>query len=797
MSFLGIYVFVGIDSESTGMTACEEQYYEECNLADLWVQGSGFSLDSLTYVKSVPGMKQAERRLQVDGKAIVRDKTSGEEEVSMQMNFVESNEISKLYLLEGEPYKAGRGGVYLDYFFSEKRGYKVGDTITLKLESTRFDVKVAGIFHNPEYVYYLEDVAAMMPDYGAYGFCFLDESEYPFEEIIYNQIIVDAEKIDNTAQVSDTEKEIQSQLAAQIKDVLDDQSIVVTGKDDQLSYQTYRSEMAQHKSMAFAFPIVFVLISLLGIITTMTRLMAKQRVQIGTMKALGFSTADVVMHYISYGFVLSLAGCVLGAVVGYYTLPDFIISMFVGSYILPYMHKGLSLMSLSMIAMMVSVSTLITFVACRKECALIPAQALRPAAPKVMKTSFVERSRVWKLLSFSTQWNLRDIIRNKMRTLMGIVGVVGCSMLLFSAFGCLDSIDHITTWMYGELNTAKNRIVLAEDIDYGTASDYAKQYGGQMIQSVAISLSPDEGVSSGISAGSASMGTSASTGSSASMGTSASTGSSASMGGGVISKTGTLTVLDRGNFMHYEDADMEHITLDKNEIAMTYKMAESLGVKEGSLVCWHVLGDDKIHKFRVGQIYRNPSVQGITMYREPYEKLNYKFVPTEILTNMTVPSSLADKDEIIGVQNTNAMMDSLKSMMEMMYTMAGILIAAAIILGVVVLYNLGVLSMVEKRREMATLKVLGYATSGVRAILAQQNTWITLIGIVLGFPAGFGILGVLFNDMPESMDYSIVVYPKTYLYTFVLTFLISWAVNRVMSREVKFIDMVEALKGQE
>jgi len=263
------------------------------------------------------------------------------------------------------------------------------------------------------------------------------------------------------------------------------------------------------------------------------------------------------------------------------------------------------------------------------------------------------------------------------------------------------------------------------------------------------------------------------------------------------SKTGTLTVVDAGNYYHFQDEFRRHIVLSKGDIAITYKMAESLGVGVGDFITFNIMGEDEHHKLRVSQIYRDPSTQGLAMPREVFERLDCKFVPTEILTNMTVPSSLADKEEIVGVQNTAEMMKSMDAMMEMMYSMAAILITAAVVLGIVVLYNLGTLSMVEKRREMATLKVLGFSAKGVRGILAWQNTVITVIGILLGFPAGLALLKMLYGDMPESMDYFEVVYMKSYVITFIGTFLISWAVNMWLSKEVKTIDMVEALKGIE
>ncbi len=755
MSFLGIFVFVGINSEVTGLKACEERYYQECDLGDIWVRGRSFSSDDVADIKTVNGIKNVSRRLEAKGKARLRSEELGDDP-DLTLLFVEDNEISRIKICEGNAYSSGCMGVWLDRTFAKKRGLKTGDTITIKLENKEFTEQIEGLFYHPEYVYYVENMAAMMPAYGRYGVAVLDISEYPLSDPEFNTAVIDADDIDNLGDMTDEEKILSRRIGERIKKTLDDDQLVVTDKSELLSYSTFSSELQQHRSMSFAFPIVFVLISLLGIITTMSRLLSRQRVQIGTLKALGFSTRRIMIHYLSYGFVLSLAGSILGAAAGYRTLPDYIIGMFTETYILPYMERGFSFLSFVMIVLEVAVTTLITWYACRRECSLIPAQALRPASPKVTGRSFLEKSPLWDKLDFSVRWNLRDIARNRLRSLMGAAGAAGCAMLIFSALGCMDSLTFITGWMYGEINTAGTKILMEEDVPYGVTRDYAKKYAGQMIQNSSIVLASESAV-----------------------------------------KTGTLTVLDEGNLMHFQDEKRRHIVLSKNETALSYRMAQMLGVKEGDFITWNLQGEDDRYRVRVGRIYRNPSAQGITMYREAFEAMDCKFRPTEILTNMSVDSDLKDEKDITDVQSMDEMMASMDEMMEMMYSMAAILITAAVVLAVVVLYNLGVLSLLEKRREIATLKVLGFGTKTIRGILQQQNVWVTFAGTFFGYFAGFGILGVMFSDMPEGMDYCIVVYPGSYVLTFAGTLLLSVMVNHILSSDVKNIEMATALKGQE
>ncbi len=752
MSFLGLFVYVGLNSEVAGFTAAEDAFYTKNNLADIWVEGKNFTSEDVEKISRLDSILRAERRISVKGKAVLPDR-----DADMYLNFVEENEISKVSAVTGEDYAEGEGGVWLDYVFAEKNGFKCGDTIELKYEGAAFTETVKGTIRNPEYVYYLQDTAAMMPDYGHYGMAFMSSEEYPDpDRAFFNQLLIDSENIDNVNALSEEEKAEKTRLEQSIKDALDSDTLAVLDKDDQLSYQTFRAEMDQHRGMSFMFPVVFMLIAVLGIITTMTRLTKRQRTQIGTLKALGFSKRIITLHYVSYGFVLSLAGSILGSVAGYKCIVKLVLDMMSSTYLLPDPHGQVSLSSLVVIAASVATASFVSFLSCRRELSPRPAETLRPETPKMLKPSILETGRLWNSLGFPTQWNLRDIRRNKARTGMGVIGVAGCTMLMLAAFGCLDSIEFITDWMYGQLNTASFQIIMKENTSPEDVYDYSRRFKGQMLEIT-----------------------------------------QADFVAGDIKKTGNVTVLEHGSLMHFQGDSFEHEALTENGVAMSAKMARSLGIGKGDFVLWHLTGDDKWQKDRIVEIYANPGTQGITMYRDVYEAHEYKFRPLMILTNVDPVSDLADDDKVTGVQDTKEMMRSMDQMKQMMYTMMGIFISAAVVLGVVVLYNQGILSFVEKMREMATLKVLGFTTSNIRWILQLQNIWITVAGIIFGIPLGKLLLLGIMADMPEAMDYRAIIFTPSYLCSVAGTFALSVTVSAFLSRGIKNIDMVEALKGIE
>ncbi|MFT3985447.1 MAG: FtsX-like permease family protein [Lachnospiraceae bacterium] len=740
MSFVGMWIFVGLDSESYGAAQAVNAYYQEYNLADLWVQGADFSNEDLNKVLSVKGVQNAERRFLLNGTAEL------EGNPYLHIGFLNSNSISKLVLTKGEAYKEGKDGIWITGDFAKAKHLKIGDTLSVKIKGLKTESIIRGFIESPEYVYYISDTDMMYPDYTKYGLVFLADTQYPDQtHPVYNQILIDAE---DTIDLQVMKEEVEA--------LLDRDDVVVTDRKQNTSYQTFDSEISQHKAMGVMFSTVFLLIALLGIVTTMARVTSNQRTQIGTMKALGFSKWVITRHYVSYGLVISLLGSLLGAWVGYYTFPELILSMFEGVYKVPDLRGAFSGSSALAIVVAVVISTFVSFLACRKELADPPAVTLKPAAPKKIRHSALEKSRFWLMLNFSTQWNLRDVFRNKVRSIMGIVGVTGCTMLMLCAFGCRDAVKGMVDKMYGEILTGENKIMLSSEAGYAAAFDYARQYGGQMVEESAVEFLSDS-----------------------------------------ARKNGMVTIVDNGNYIHFQDETLSNVPLTPNGIALTRKMAQNLNVRQGDFIKWHIIGDDEWQYTRISQIYRDPSIQGIAMTRDTFESLEYTFVPTSVWTNKTVPQSLSDEDEVQAVLNVAEMKSSFQENMEVMNVMIGMMVTGAVILGLVVLYNLGVLSFVEKMREIATLKVLGFKSIKIRGILQTQNIWLTVLGILAGIPIGYGLLLAICSTMSETMDLIPVVSGSSYFYSIGGTFLVSIGVNLMLSGKVKTIDMVDALKGTE
>lgn len=744
MAFLGLFVFGGIDAESNGIGISVDRYYKNTTLADYWIMGESFSSDEVIKLEALPQVESVDRKLVLEGKAKMNQDT----ELDMELNFLESVQSSCPYLIEGELFSTDKKGIWVEELFAKAWNLQKGDYINLKYEGTEFQTQIQGIIIHPEYIFYTLTSDSMMPTYGKYGYAFLSADEFPVpDSLTFNRLVI---KMKDDVDLSVIEaKEL-------FKETLNREDVVILDKMQNTGIETIASEKEQHETMGIMFSVVFLLIAVMGIVTTMTRMTTNQRIQIGTLKALGFSKAKITWHYVSYGMVIGAAGSILGAVTGCLYLPLLFLPSMSAYYIIPEWIMQTSWKTYAAVLLAVFISALVSFLSCRKELKDMPAITLKPASPGKMKHSMLEKSKYWLSMGFSTQWNIRDILRNKARSIMGVVGVAGCTMLIFCAFGMKDSCAEMIVWQYGQLITGQQKVIFGADTGATQKREYAQQYSGQLVEEGTCEFKAEGKI-----------------------------------------KTGAITILDRGNYMHYQDKTGEEISIPKNGIALSVKMAKTLGVKQGDMLEWHIVGEKKWEKCRVSVLYRTPTGQGITMSKEMFEDLSYDFEPTCFYTNMSIPEYVKERDEIEGVISIGQLKTDLDESMGMVILMVVILVIAAVVLGVIVLYNMGVLSFMEKTREIATLKVLGFDAQRIRKLLQQQNKWITFIGIIFGLILGYLMLDAMMQTMSEDNDIPTVVYFMTYIYSCIGTWIVSTGVNRMLSGKIRTICMVDALKGVE
>ena len=485
----------------------------------------------------------------------------------------------------------------------------------------------------------------------------------------------------------------------------------------------------------------------------MHRLTAQEKTQIGTLKALGFKDKRITVHYTSYALMIGVSGSIIGAGIGY-GLAYFIFnpSGSMGTYFdMPewtiYMPWFCILILIGIIALL----TLIGFLSVRSMLKGTAADSLRPYTPKKMKKIALEKTKLWNKLSFGTKWNMRDIVRHKSRTLMSLIGILGCTIIILGSLGMSDTMDAFISDYYNGAMNYSSKIFLSETASEEDKMKVVNDNEGDYSMSLAVEIE-DKAVSLD-----------------------------------VYSVTN-----DRVRFPGEKKG---YVDINVNGAFVCERIAEEYNVKKGDVLKVRPYGKDVAYELKISGIMRSVS-ENIVVSKEYAESLGIKVSPDAVYTSVK-KEEVTLSPAIKNVQSSKEIMESFDTFMSIMNEMIIILVAAAAVLGTVVLYNLGVMSYTERYREMATLKVVGFKDKKIGGLLIGQNLWVTVVGVVLGLPAGLGVLNLLVTKLASEYELRPVISVWSYLIAVAVNMTISLLVSLMVAKKNKKIDMVEALKFAE
>lgn len=768
MVLIGVMVYVGIKAYMDGMTSAADNFYKNNNIQDLNVMGN-LSDKDLDKIKSLDNVKDAEKKLVVN--AIDKD----DKDKTYLLSFIDSNNISKFHIMDGEKFDVNKKGAWVDNFYAEKNNLKVGDTIKIKYDTFSLEEKILGLINVPDHIYDVKDESEFVPNRENFGFVYLSVNEIPesyikdlvmkkmkitdekifdkyvtnfnYKEYIpYNYIMVDVNKKKNVTSVKEDIEDKVSNAKAIVK------------IEDTLSYQRYQGEIDEGASYVGIFSGLFLFIAMLSVITTMTRVVKKQKLQIGTMKALGIKNSKIVMHYIGYGFFVSLAAAIVGIILGKYFIGTFFLNMEMDYFEVPNGIPVVKPLSYLVALLVVMVVSFITYLTCRKELFKKPAEALRNEVPNVKVSSLnLSTKGIFKKLNFSSKWNYRDILRNKFRTVTAVVGIVGCCMLIVCAFGMLNSMNHFIKLQFEDLYNFNYKLSLKENIKDDELKVLTDKYGDNTSETLTIETKIDK-----------------------------------------EREANTIFVTNAGNLVRFQNENGEFIKVNKNNgVYVTRKLADQKNLKVGDTIKWHIYGVNKYYESKIVGLTKDPQVQNLTMTKEYLESLDIDYKPDSLYTNTDL-KSIKDIKNVSLVQDINELKNSLESMLSMMKSMIMLIIVFAIGLGAIIIYNMGILSYSEKQYQFATLKVLGFSDKKIRKIFVQQNNWITVLSIIIGLPTGYYMTSWIFKSViADNYDFSAYINLSTYLIAIIGTILVSIIVSRMLSKKVNKIDMVSSLKANE
>lgn len=727
ISFLGIFIFCGLTSIGLGMEYNANKFYNETKIADASIKGYDFNETQTNEILNSKHIDDLNFKMVVDS-------TYGEKS-TLRLNFINKNSISKIYICEGEDFSIDKDGIWLDYYFAKENKISIGDIISYNLDDSIMKTEVRAFIMHSDYLYGIQDENQMLPNHKTFGYGFLSSKSSNLAQIQYNEIIL---------KTNTDSKEL---LTQELNAILKDTPFILQMKNEFLSYSMFKNEILQMKAVGTIFPIVFLIISALSTLTTMSRITTNQRMQIGTLKALGFSNKKIVFHYISYGLFLSLSSSILGLILGPLLLPNKVFEFQQSFYSMPYWTSKTNIYMYFIVAVTVLINIFSCYVACHSQLEPIVSNILRPKPIKIGKHTLIEKSKLWKKSSFNIQWNIRDINRNKIRSFINILGISGCMMLIICALGMSDTTQNLTSMMYGKLHKYNTKVTLLES-KHSPNKDYDYIYEG------AIEYKNKNKI-----------------------------------------ENTSITIAENSRYLVLQDVSQNIINFPDKNICISRKLASNLNLNQGDTFTWKPYGDEKWIESKISNIIISPMGQGIYISSGYFKSLGYKFKPTSFLT--TENYNIFDSSMYKSIQSKQSLIDSINSMLVMLNSIAGIMILGAVILGFVVLYNLGSMSYNEKSRELSTLKVIGFQYRKLSFLLFEQNIWLTIIGVLIGLPCGYILLLKMMNYMGESIDMIPYVKISSYLICVLGIIILSISINFLLNKKIKKIDMVSALKSVE
>ncbi len=737
MVMLGVGVFVGFNMEWVSIEHNMFSFFENSRFADYrLVDEKGYTEEDLKKIAEIDGVDSAARFLTVNVDV------KGKEGDSVALAVTTNPEVSLFVTISGDEYDENSAdGVWLSDRYAGENDIKLGDEVAFAYRNVEIKGTVKGLIKAGEQMICVRDKTQLMPDFSTHGYAYV--SPVLYEKTVgfgyYPQINV----------ISELDKD---GFSEKVHAALGKTTVVLT-KDDTIAYSQAEGEADEGKTMGSILPSLFLLIGLLTMVTTMHRLTAKEKTQIGTLKALGFHDSKISLHYTSFALFVAVTGTVLGVGLGF-GIAWMIMNPngMMGTYLdLPEWQLVMPWFCVLAIVLIIAALTLIGFLSVRKMLAGTASDALRPYSPKKMKPMMIEKTKFFHRLPFGVRWNMRDVVRHKSRTAMSLIGIVGCTILVLASFGMKDTMNSFLNLYYDNGLNYSSRIYLSETATDEEKKEVIDKYEGDYGGSVSVQL-----------------------------------------------KEKTIS-LDIYAITHDKIRIMDENT-DKIDIAddgayICVRLSEEFGVKPGDYVSVSPFGTNDTYELKIAGIFRSVS-ENVVISDDYAAAVGIPYTIDSVYTD-TEKSKVEQSAAIKSVQSKQMIMDSFEVFLSMMDMMIYLLVGGALLLGIIVLYNLGTMSYTERYREMATLKVVGFRDKKIGRLLSGQNLALSVVGIIIGIPLGALTLSYLLKTLASEYEMKMAIGVGSYIVTAVLTVGMSLLVSLMVAGKNKKIDMVEALKGQE
>ena len=550
----------------------------------------------------------------------------------------------------------------------------------------------------------------------------------------------------------------------------------IQDRTDNTGYTNIFDAIKTMSNISKMFPVIFYLVSVLISLTTMTRMIEEERIEIGTLKALGYTNTQIIFKYILYSVLACVIGGILGMTVGLYLLPNIVWKLYSMIYNIPkfYCTYRVEIGLLGIIIAFLCIGGA-TIIVAKKELKEMQSVLMRPKPPKKGKRILLEKMTfIWKRFNFSQKVTARNIFRYKKRAIMTIIGIAGCTGLMLTGFGIKDSVVDIPNAHFKGIFKYDSAITLTNTNELENIEKYLND-NEDIEEYTKICASAGKLEKNNINCNT-----------------------------NVFIPESLDNYENAYNLINYQTG--EKIKLNSNGIVITDKAADMLGVTYGDYVTF-VDGDDVRYEFKIENITKNHVGHYIYMTKDFYQenvkqyKTNMIYINTKDISierQNEISRDILEFDGVASVTIIDTLMKTVSDMLNTMNYVVVILIVASALLAFVVLYNLANINIAERQREIATLKVLGFYDREVDNYINKENLIFTILGVIIGLVFGtFLTTGLISSIEIDSLRFMQNITILSYIYSAIITIAFSIIVNFIIHFVLTKINMIESLKSVE
>lgn len=791
MSLLGVGFFAGIQATSPDMLNTLDNYFDNHKVYDLEIISTlGLTDYDIQKIREINSNYIVEGNKSTDEYASINN-----EEYTLKIIEINNN-INTIKLIDGE-LPSSENEIVVEENLLKDNNLLLNNYININNKN----YKIVGIIESPLYfsyqrgnstsgkgeIDYYSYVKKDTLNINYYNSIYIRTEELKKEETNsteYNKILDDTKQNLNNIKTSQENYRLQEIYKEYLSDLTTstpntnynynlESKWYIFDRHNNPAYDEFINATENLKKLGNVFPLIFYLITVLISLISMTRMVEEDRIEIGTLKSLGFSNIKIITKYLLYSLSATIIGGLIGLIIGFNLIPSLIWNIYSMLYKMPNIiisyEIDISIIAITITALCLSITTIYVATKTLRE---TTANLLRPVAPKQGKRVLLEKVNfIWNRINFSNKISIRNIFRYKSRVLATIIGIASCTALILSGFGLKDSIKDISEYQFNNIFKYNKIISINNNANINNIVNYINNnYEINSLIETQITT--------------------------------------AKINNNDTSYDLNLFIFKNpnniDNIIELENTNNKEIDLKDNYIYITEKIAKLLNIEKDDTIT--LIINNNSYDLVVGEIVKNYVNHYVYLTKNTYEKNIGSYITNSLLINDNLSTSdnnklekeLYQQNGITSITYMETAKNTLINMTDSLDSVVAILIVSSALLAFVVLYNLSAINISERKREIATLKVLGFYNNEVDSYLNRENILLTIVGITLGLIGGLYLSHFIISTC-ETDDIMFVRHINTlsYILSTIISIIFSLAVNIITHFNLKKIDMIESLKSVE